>query len=98
MPEAVALLRLALVAALIAAGIVGYRRTHNVGFVLLPAVIVGWPFVRRFVFFRLEILALERSSRAEALSTVTVTASLLEFALLTFALYLLSRRRLRRRG
>lgn len=98
MPEAVALLRLALVAALIAAGVVGYRRTRNAGFVLLPAVIVSEPFVRRLVFWPLVIRAMERSSRAEALGTVSVTASLLEFALLTLALYLLGRRRLRRRS
>lgn len=98
MLEAVTLLRLALVAALIAVGVVGYRRTRNVGFLLLPAVIVGWPFVQRLVFWPLTIRAMEHSSRAQALGTVMGIGSLLQFALLTLALYLLSRRQLRRRG
>lgn len=98
MPEAVALLRLALVAALIAAGVVGYRRTRNAGFALLPAVIVGWPFVRSHILTTLDIEVLRRGGSLLEVATATVTASLLEFALFTFALYLLGRRRLSRRG
>ncbi len=98
MPEAVALLRLALVAALITAGVAGYRRTHNAGFLLLPTVVIGWPFVRRHIFILLDIEVFRRGGSMRELATITVTASLLEFALLTLALYLLGRRRLRRRG
>ncbi len=98
MLEAASLLRLALVAALIAVGAVGYRRTRNAGFLLLPTVVIGWPFVRRHILILLDIEVFRRGGSMRELATITVTASLLEFVLLTLALYLLGRRRLRRRG